>query len=80
MEYILRKAIAEGKIDLKTCKNPHKINETQKIQFLEQGLLDLIKNRDKQACALILQYYTQVYGPVSNETGEKIKKMLEDKE
>ena len=79
MEYILRKAIAEGKIDLKTTDS-HKINETQKIQFLEQGLLDLIKNRDKQACAIILEYYIQVYGTVSNETGEKIKQMLEAKE
>ena len=79
MEYILRKAISERKIDLKTTDS-HKINEIQKKEFLEQGLLDLIKNRDKQACTLILQYYTQVYGPVSNETGEKIKHMLEAKE
>lgn len=79
MEYILRKAISEGKIDLKTTDS-HKINEIQKKEFLEQGLLDLIKNRDKQACAIILEYYIQVYGTVSNETGEKIKQMLEAKE
>ena len=78
MEYALRKAISEGKIDIKKI-DYHNINEEQKRGFLEKGLLNLIENRSKESAAIILEYYIQAYGPLTDETAEKVKALMEDK-
>ena len=46
----------------------------------EKLLIAIIKINDLEACALVLQDYIQRNGPVSNEAGDEIKKILAEKQ
>lgn len=47
---------------------------------IEKYLIALIKANNLEVCALYLQDYIQRNGPVSNEAGDEIKKILAEKQ
>ncbi len=47
---------------------------------IEKYLIALIKVNNLEVCALYLQDYIQRNGPVSNEAGDEIKKILAEKQ
>lgn len=59
---------------------PQESEEKREMNPKEEILIEIIKVNNKEMSALFLQDYIQRHGPLSNEAGDIVKKLLEEKE
>lgn len=64
----------------KKYAEPQESEKKREMNPNEEILIEIIKVSNKEMSALFLQYYIQRHGPLSNEAGDIVKKLLEEKE